>query len=287
MDISATQLPSSVATRIAAAAVAGLLATASSAALASPYVFAGLTNGTFVPTSATESSGSPQLGENIVGSGLTGWTVGNCESNIGSNCTPGTSPAFVFQMLASSYTNGVAYNNGGSYANVLFQSTGPGALVVNGTTIPNAIAVDAQNLPAPLSQQVTNLLIGDNYTLTFYQASTQANGTINTNGFTGNWQVGLCATVSSSTGACGTYLNSSTMNNPQGGSTPWVLQTLTFTATSATETLSFLASSPSVGQPPFLLLADTSLSWVPEPDNLLMLAGGMGGLLLLRKRRAA
>jgi hypothetical protein len=154
-------------------------------------------------------------------------------------------------------------------------SSGPGALVTGGVTY-NAIGVDAANATYALNQSVSSLTVGDTYVLSFYQASTQADGGSETTGFTGHWAVSLGSQS----------LNSATMNNPYRGSTGWVLQTLSFTATSASETLSFLATSPGTGQPPFLLLADVSLS-VAEPESLTMLAVGMGGLLLLRRRFSA
>jgi hypothetical protein len=264
MDILATQ-PQSALTmrRVLAIGAAAIIATGASAAMASPLI----TNGSFSSTTATQVSGGVTYGTNITGSELTGWTIGACAYYCSA---AGQNPLFDFQMLQNSYTNGVLYNGS---AVIPFYSAGPGAL---SSTYTNAIAVDAANLDAPLQQTVTNLTVGDTYVLSFYQASTQAVDSHVNGAFTGNWAVSLG----------GQTVNSATMTNPQNSNTGWVLQTLSFTATSASETLSFLATSPSTGQPPFLLLADVSMS-VPEPGSLAMLAAGMGGLLLLRRRLSA
>jgi hypothetical protein len=249
----------SVTRRVLAAVAAAALTTISSAALASPLI----TNGNFATTTATAVVGSTTYGTSINNSNLTGWSLGTCTSN----CSAPAS--FDFLFLPNSYANGVDYQG----TIIPMYSSGPGALVTGGVTY-NAVGVDAANATYALNQSVTNLTVGDTYFLTFYQASTQANGGAETTAFTGNWAVSLGSQT----------LNSATMSNPYKGSTGWVAQTLQFTATSATETLSFLATSPSTGQPPFLLLADVSLA-VPEPDSLVMLAAGMGGLLLLRRYR--
>jgi hypothetical protein len=267
MDMSATPSRSNPALRRVLAAVAvpvfaaTILALAPSAASASPLI----TNGSFAATSATAVVNGTTYGTSINNTDLTGWSLGTCTSN----CTAPAS--FDFLFLPNSYANGVDYQG----TIIPMYSSGPGALVTGGVTY-NAIGVDAANATYALNQTVTNLTVGDTYFLTFYQASTQANGGAETTSFTGHWAVSLGSQS----------LNSATMNNPYQGSTNWVQQTLAFTATSASETLSFLATSPSTGQPPFLLLADVSLA-VPEPDSLVMLAAGLGGLLLLRRRLRA
>jgi len=301
LDILATQPRSRPAiSGVLAALAATLVAAVSSPAMAAPMNL--ITNGTFTPTTQTETifnngSGNAEEGENIVGSPTGyGWTIGSCNPgyNPAGNCNGSATPAFDFQFLSTSYNNsgagaGVLYNGSSVIYNT---SNGPGVFTQGGTTYNYAVGVDSANLEAPITQLVTGLIVGDVYVLTFAQASTQWQSAANPSlGFQGNWQVGFCTSLAAASvngGACATSVASNTMLNPAGGYTNWQGQTLYLTATSSSEYLSFLTNTPSTGQPPFLLLTDVSLSqMVAEPDSLTMLAGAMGGLLLLRRRRAA
>jgi hypothetical protein len=66
---------------------------------------------------------------------------------------------------------------------------------------------------------------------------------------------------------------------------PWAAQSMSFTAHTATQVLSFL--SVGAGDPPMVGLDGVNIAAVPEPDAVWLL--GLGGLLLgwtLRSRRA-
>ncbi len=89
--------------------------------------------------------------------------------------------------------------------------------------------------------------MGKQYVLTFYQASAQF--TNETGATTEQFQVTF------GTGAANTQ-TSTLMNTPSQGSIGWNLQTMVFKATSATQTLSFLAEGGPAGLPPFALLDD-------------------------------
>jgi hypothetical protein len=121
-------------------------------------------------------------------------------------------------------------------------------------------------------QTIGGLNLGQTYALSFYQAAAQQAGSGGAT--TEQWQVSLGADTQFST----------LMNNPSGGFTPWNLQTVTFTATSSSEVLNFLSVGGPSGLPPIVLLADVSLTPVPEPASLVLL-GGMGGLLVIAMRR--
>ena len=86
-----------------------------------------------------------------------------------------------------------------------------------------------------------------------------------------------------------TSQNSSALSIANGGFSGWTTSTMTFTATSASEVLSFLAKGTTPGAPPFLLLDSVSLTAaVPEPETWAMLLGGLGLVgFMARRRRAA
>lgn len=70
------------------------------------------------------------------------------------------------------------------------------------------------------------------------------------------------------------------------GFSGWFSEAFDFTATSATETLSFLARGGPAGLPPYALLDGVSLTAVPEPATWgLMIAGfAMVGAAARRRR---
>ncbi len=66
-----------------------------------------------------------------------------------------------------------------------------------------------------------------------------------------------------------------------GGFSGWMTQTFTFTATGASEALTFLAQGTPTGLPPIAALDGVSLVAVPEPGSIALFAAGLG-LLGLR-----
>jgi len=133
------------------------------------------------------------------------------------------------------------------------------------------IAADGASGTEPITQTVTGLTVGQQYTLTFSQAAGQQTN------FTGatsdDWLVSFGSSV----------YTSPTINLASKASvTGWQQETTTFTATSTNEVLSFLAQgAPS--DPPFALLSGVSLtpanqsSSVPEPSY----GFGLGAIIAL------
>lgn len=144
---------------------------------------------------------------------------------------------------------------------------------------------------APISTEMTGLTVGGQYQVTFYQASNEEDG--NNKAYTDTWQVYVIPNTTTGTymcpeSYCPTVTNpdptdlaftSAAMNNAGSVSTPWTLQTFTFTATSATEVLEFVTSAIGTSgfEPPLFDLAGVSTSQVtPEPGTWLLTLIGAG-----------
>ena len=145
-----------------------------------------------------------------------------------------------------------------------------------------------------LVQLLDNLTVGRNYTISFLQSSGSA---YQVGGDTAQWQVGFGGSISRphedigdyTAALSGTALNplttkkSDLMENGSDGGSPWTRQYLTFKADRTSELLSFFATGS--GAPPFALLADVSISTVPEPATWLMMILGFGAIGHTMRRR--
>lgn len=145
----------------------------------------------------------------------------------------------------------------------------------------NFVAADGAYETGAITQSVTGLTVGKVYQLSFYWAGAQQQSFDGAT--TDAWQVSLL-----SAGGQGQTFTTTAINVPTHGFTGWFLQTFNYTATSTSETLSFLAQGTPSGQPPFSLLGGVSLDLVPEFSHWSVFAG-FGALCMVvetfRRRR--
>lgn len=265
-----------------AAAAMGIAALAPARA----STFTGITNGNFASNTATYNNNGTIIGASVTNSDLTGWNITGCLANCQGILA--STDTFASLALGNVGTAGIQFDLPDLNGNISMW-TGPTG------TAPSAQAFteDAGTQTAALYQTVSNLTVGNTYTLNFSQATMQANETGESPaGFTAAWNVYFGTGPASNAYSAPTAVGS-TMVNPYQGSTSWVAQTMTFTATAATETLSFFATG-SNGQPPFLLLDGISLTQnatggasVPEPGSLALLGVGLAGFMVIRRNRNA
>ena len=135
----------------------------------------------------------------------------------------------------------------------------------------NFVFSDGDFMNSPIQQTINGLTPGDTYNLTFYQAlaeDTEPNVTF-PGPVTSLWQVSLGASVQLST----MMFADGTTNTIS----PWKQESMTFTATNATEVLSFFAIG--TGAPPLTLLDGISLvDTAPEPATICLT--GIGAVLI-------
>ena len=136
-----------------------------------------------------------------------------------------------------------------------------------------------------LSQTISGLVVGHEYVLNFDWAAAQLR----------DFDCAGCAFNGPTTDTWKVSLGSQTFSTPvasiaEHGFSGWRAQSFTYTATSASEVLTFLAQGTPHFNPPFALLDGVSLNdaAVPEPAAWAMMLIGVGGLGgVARRRRVA
>lgn len=208
-----------------------------------------VSNGGFEST-----SGYGQLTSNVT---VSDWTV--------------PSGGYTFVFNSSNAGSGVP----GEYGSVSLWTTGNGGLstIVASPDGGNFVGQDSAFQDQPLQQTISGLTGGQKYVVKFYWAAAQQYG------YTGdtfdNWGVSLGGETHST----------STINLGSHDFSGWRSESLTFTATSSSELLSFLAAGGPPGVPPFALLDGVSVAAVPELSTWALMLAGFGGLGLAAHRR--
>jgi hypothetical protein len=219
-----------------------------------------VSNGSF--ESVTDLSNNPistggQVTTNVL---LTDWTV------------PSGGYTFVFPA-GSADTTGVP----GQYGTLSLWGPNNGSangLPASSPDGGNFVGQDGAYQDQPIQQTVSGLTVGQQYSVSFYWAAAQQEGY--TGATTEQWQVSLGSE---------TETTAATLSIPSMGFSGWQQTTLTFTADSTSDVLSFLAFGTPSGVPPFALLDGVDMEAVPEPSTVLLLGAGLAGLGLLQLRR--
>ena len=167
---------------------------------------------------------------------------------------------------------GTADNGGvnGQYGNL--QLWGPGNGSTNGFTAAsptggNFVGADGAYLVAPIQQTIKGLVVGAVYNVGFDWAGAQQSGY--TGETTEQWKVSFG----------NQQIDTAVLTNESHGFTGWRQESFSFTATSVSQVLSFLAVGTPNGEPPFSLLDGVTVSGaVPEPATWAMMILGMGAV---------
>ena len=231
-------------------------------------------NGSFESTSLSNSGPFVASGTGAaVLSAVADWYV-DCSAAAAHACS--TADPDLTLVFPGTGTTNYGYNN-----DALYMGTPPNTMPATSPDGGNFVAADGDpNYSAPFFQTISGLTAGQTYTLTFYQAAAQ--------------QVGLSGpTTEQFEVTLGSQIQYSTlMTNPSEGFTPWNQQTMTFTATSASEVLTFLSLGAPGGAPPLGLLDGVSLNppspppaSTPEPSGLALIGIGAGIIALRRLQR--
>lgn len=138
----------------------------------------------------------------------------------------------------------------------------------------NYIAADGAFQVQPITQTISGLKVGQAVAVSFAWAAAQQ---YSFDGPTTDlWTVGLGSSPNQSTGIA---------SIPTHGFSGWMNETFYFVATSSSEVLSFLATGTPAGVPPFALLANVSVTNVPEPASVMLMLSGIAGIAGFARRR--
>ena len=240
------------------AVVAAVMAIGTSANAAVNLV----TNGGFETTTYAQSSefGGISGGAYVASQGVTGWTGAG-----------GTALQFLYiggTQTTVSPINRFNDPNAFFYPSLNTLSPNGGNFVaLDGDQDPNV------NVQGSITQLINGLVVGDSYNLDFNWGAAQlANRT-------GATTEQLHITFGGQTADTGVLAVGS------GAFSGWQNGHFVFTASSTSQTLSFLSIGTPGGLPPIALLDGVSLTAVPEPATWAMLLFGFGGIGAMMRRR--
>jgi hypothetical protein len=238
---------------------AALAVLAASPALAGPLI----QNGNFASTTFTTND---QFGTGFGGQGITGW-AGDAGYNL-----------FFFNGTGTTVSANTQYDNGaGTGSEKLWGTstfTGSSPLGTNYVALDGDPTINNAG-GGGISQTIAGLQAGTNYALSFQWGAGELQSR------SGNTTEYLAVKLGNET------IDTITLSNPADSFTGWYNVTMIFSATSASELLSFMSNGTPNGAPPIAVLTDISMVAAPEPASIALLAAGLGGLAVLRRRRAS
>ncbi len=166
---------------------------------------------------------------------------------------------FLFFPGTATTTGAASTANGQLYLSGVLASGASNGFPAASPTGGNFLAADGAYQVAAITQTITNLLPNTQYSISFLWGAGQQKNYANAT--TEQWKVSLGSEEHDTT----------IINNPNLGFTGWFNQSFTYTATAASEVLSFLAAGGPGGAPPFVLLDGVSIVPIAEPASWMTL----------------
>jgi hypothetical protein len=193
------------------------------------------------------------------------------------NATGWTTDTYTF--LVAPGRADVQMNDAGSDSTLKLWSTNNGGNNAVPATSPDGgrfVVADGAFGVGPISQTINGLNVGSQYSLSFYYAAGQQYSYDGPT--TEAWKVSFG----------GQTQQTSTINLGNHNFADWQQASFTYTATSSSQVLSFLAVGTPSGLPPFVLLDGVSLTApVPEPEEWAMTLVGVGLVSYQVRRKQA
>lgn len=179
------------------------------------------------------------------------------------------------QNLAVPFAPTGAPGAGAGYTQADVLARGLGAIAIGASPVGGAfVALDGDTaFNGPLSQTVTGLVPGAQYLLSFFWAAGMFDNRVQQ-----TYDAGLSITNSLGITFGTETANTGNVVTVPAEFTPWALFSRVFTASSATQTLSFLSVGAPNGLPPVALLDGVSLTAVPVPASALLFGIALAGL---------